>query len=157
MKKENNELKGDILVKSCKLKPINAPKKYYVNSTDEYPILFVIAALTKGRSIFKGIQDLSNKESNRIIEMQKVLKQVGIKSISSGKDLKIFGKNLSQIKKKTIFVPNLGDHRIAMSTFILAVLTGAKTNIKNFETVFTSSPSFLKLMKSLGAKYEVQK
>ena len=157
LKKENNELKGDILVKSCKLKPINAPKKYYVNSTDEYPILFVIAALTKGRSIFKGIQDLSNKESNRIIEMQKVLKQVGIKSISSGKDLKIFGKNLSQIKKKTIFVPNLGDHRIAMSTFILAVLTGAKTNIKNFETVFTSSPSFLKLMKSLGAKYEVQK
>ena len=79
-------------MKSCKLKPINAPKKYYVNSTDEYPILFVIAALTKGRSIFKGIQDLSNKESNRIIEMQKVLKQVGIKSISSGKDLKIFGK-----------------------------------------------------------------
>ena len=29
-----------------------------------------------------------------------------------------------------ITVPNLGDHRIAMSTFILAVLTGAKAKIK---------------------------
>jgi len=44
-----------------------------------------------------------------------------------------------------------------MSAFILGVLTGAKTIIKNFETVNTSSPSFLKLMKKLGAKFEIQK
>ena len=43
-----------------------------------------------------------------------------------------------------------------MSSFVLGVLTGAKTNIKNFETVYTSSPSFLKIMKSLGAKYETK-
>ena len=41
-----------------------------------------------------------------------------------------------------------------MSTVILAALTGAKATIKNFETVYTSSPSFLKLMKFLGAKFE---
>ena len=79
LKKINNEIQGDILVKSSILKPIKAEKKYYVNSTDEYPILFIIAALTKGKSIFKGIGDLANKESNRIKEMQKVLKQIGIK------------------------------------------------------------------------------
>ena len=28
--------------------------------------------------------------------------------------------------------------------------------IKNFETVYTSSPSFLKIMKQLGAKFEIQ-
>ena len=44
-----------------------------------------------------------------------------------------------------------------MCAFILALLTEAKTYIKNFETVFTSSPSFLKIMKSLGAKFEIQK
>ena len=38
-----NELRGDILVKSSKLKAIRASKSYYVNSTDEYPILFIIA------------------------------------------------------------------------------------------------------------------
>ena len=58
-------------------------KKYYVNSTDEYPILFVIAGLTKGVSTFNGISDLVNKESNRIKEMQNVLRQVGIKSFYS--------------------------------------------------------------------------
>ena len=41
-----------------------------------------------------------------------------------------------------------------MSAFILSVLTGAQTKIRNFETVYTSSPSFLKIMKYLGAKYE---
>ena len=66
-----------MFVKSCKLKPIKASKDYYVSMTDEYPILFVMAALTKGISIFKGISDLANKESNRIKEMQKILNQIG--------------------------------------------------------------------------------
>ena len=157
LKRKNNELRGDILIKSCKLDPIKASKEYYVNSTDEYPILFVLSALTKGTSVFKGIKDLANKESNRIKEMQKVLKQIGIKTIHSKDELKIFGKGMVDASHKNIFVPNLGDHRICMSAFILAILTGAKTKIKNFETVYTSSPSFLKIMKLLGAKFEIQK
>ena len=157
LKKENGEMRANIVVKSCQLKPIKASREYYVNSTDEYPILFVVAALTKGISVFKGISDLANKESNRIKEMQKVLKQIGIKSISSKNELKIFGQNNLDIRRKKINVPNLGDHRICMSSFILAILTGVQTTIKNFETVYTSSPSFLKIMKSLGVKFEKQK
>ena len=157
LKKVNNEIRGNVEVKSCKLRPIKASKNYYVNSTDEYPILFVIAALVKGVSIFRGIGDLANKESNRIKEMQKILKQLGIKSVFSKDGLKIFGKGMIDASSKMISVPNLGDHRICMSSFILATLTGAKTRIKNFETVFTSSPSFLKIMKSLGAQFAIQK
>ncbi len=156
-KKNNNELSGDIYAKHSLLKPIKASKKYYVNSTDEYPILFIIAALTKGISIFKGIKDLANKESNRIFEMQKILKQVGVKTRASNDELKIFGKGLIDATEKKIIVKNLGDHRICMSAFILASLTGAKTKIKNFETVYTSSPSFLKIIKTLGAKFDIQK
>ncbi len=155
LRQDNNELRGDIIVKSSSLRPINASKEYYVNSTDEYPILFVIAALTKGISKFKGIGDLANKESNRIKEMQKVLKQIGIKSVSTKNDLKIFGKGKISFFNKIITIPNLGDHRICMSSFVLAILTGVKTKIRNFETVNTSSPSFLKLMKILGAKFEI--
>ena len=157
LKKINNEIRGDINVSSSQIRPIKAAEHYYVNSTDEYPILFVIASLTKGTSIFKGIKDLANKESDRIKEMQKVLKQVGVKTIASENELKIFGKGMIDAKNKKIFIPNLGDHRICMSSFVLAALTGAHTKIKNFETVFTSSPSFLKVMKILGAKYEIQK
>ena len=154
--KENNELKGDVLVQSSKLKPITASKKYYVNSTDEYPILFIIAALTRGTSKFYGIGDLVNKESNRIKEMQNILKQVGVKSVSTKNSIKIYGKGLFETYKK-IYVKNLGDHRICMSTFVLASIIGAKAKIKNFETVNTSSPSFLKIMKQLGANFEIQK
>ncbi len=156
LKKLNNEIRGDIFVKSCKLKSIKAAKEYYVSSTDEYPILFVIAALTNGTSVFKGIEDLANKESNRTKEMQKVLKQIGIKSIATKNEKKIYGKGLIDARKKKIIIPNLGDHRICMSSFVLALLTGAKTKIFNFETVYTSSPSFLKIMKTLGAKFEIQ-
>jgi 3-phosphoshikimate 1-carboxyvinyltransferase len=154
-KKENNEIKGDIIVESSKLKPINTEATQYPRTADEFPMLFVMAALIKGTSIFRGIKDLANKESNRIIEMQKILKQVGVKSISDGNKLKIFGKGLFDASERKIIVPNLGDHRICQSTFILALLTGAEARIKNFETVFTSAPSFLKIIKSLGAKFEI--
>ena len=157
LRKKNNEVRGDISVQSSNIKPIKASKEYYVNSTDEYPLLFVIAGLTKGTSVFKGVSDLANKESNRILEMQKILKQIGIKSISTKNEIKIYGINNTQMNDKKIIVPNLGDHRVCMSSFILSLITGAQTKIKNFETVFTSSPSFLKTMKKLGAKFEIQK
>ena len=43
-----------------------------------------------------------------------------------------------------------------MSSFILALITGANTFIKNFETVYTSAPSFLKIIKVLGGKFEIK-
>ena len=156
LKKKNNEIFGDIVVKSCKLKPIKASKEYYVNSTDEYPILFVLASLIKGTSIFKGISDLANKESNRIKEMQNILKQIDVKFKSTKDEIKIFGRGIFDAKNKKILVPNLGDHRICMSSFILALITGANTFIKNFETVYTSAPSFLKIIKVLGGKFEIK-
>ena len=149
-KKHNNEIVGEIIIKSGKLKkPIHASKEFYEKTTDEFPILFCIAALTKGISVFKGIKDLANKESNRIKEMQKVLSQVGIKSIATKNEMKIYGKNYLNNKNKEIRVPNLGDHRICMSSAILSLITGIKTHIKNFETVKTSSPNFLKTIKIL--------
>jgi len=156
-KKNNNEIYGDIFIESSELKPIKASKEYYVKATDEYPILFVIAALTKGISIFRGIDDLANKESDRIKEMQKILKQIGIKTVFIKGEIKIYGKTFIENKNKRIVVPNLGDHRICMSTLILSLVTGIEAKINNFETVYTSSPSFLKIIKSLGGKFELQK
>ena len=153
----NNELSGDILVKSCKLKPIKSNADMYPSTTDEYLLLFIIAAFQKGVSSFKGIADLANKESSRAHEMKKILSQIGIKCELSKNEMKVFGKGIIDASNKKIVIENLGDHRIAMCAFILAILTNAKTLIKNFETVFTSSPSFLKIMKSLGAKFEIQK
>jgi len=109
------------------------------------------------KSVFKGIGGLANKESDRVKEMQKILKQVGIKSIVANDKIKIFGKNQIDKKNKKIIVPSLGDHRICMSTQILSLVTGISSKINNFETVYTSSPSFLKIIKYLGGKYEIKK
>ena len=87
----------------------------------------------------------------------KILNQIGVKCILKKNEMKIFGKGMINAKNKKVTVENLQDHRIAMNAFILAILTNAKTLIKNFETVFTSSPSFLNTMKNLGAKFEIQK
>jgi len=157
VKKINHEEVGDIEVKSSKLKAISASPNYYVSATDEYPILFVIAALTKGTSVFKGIEDLANKESNRIEEMRKILNQIGIKCHSTKNEMKIFGTTNVKKMNTTIKVPGLGDHRICMSSVILSLVTGIKAEIKNFETVGTSSPSFLKTIKSLGGNFEIKK
>ena len=157
LKNENNEKSGDILVDSCILKPLKTSASMYPSTTDEYLLLFLIASFQKGISSFKGISDLANKESSRAFEMKKILNQIGIKCKLNKNEMKIYGKGQIDGTNKKIIVGNLGDHRIAMCAFILAILTNAKVLIKNFETVFTSSPSFLKTMQTLGAKFEIQK
>tara|TARA_B100002052_G_C15869687_1_gene594046 strand:- start:562 stop:1917 length:1356 start_codon:yes stop_codon:yes gene_type:complete len=154
-KNKINELVGDIHVKSSKLKPIKGSAKIYPSMPDEYPISFVVAALTPGTHIFKGISELSNKESSRAVEMKKILKQIGIKCKLNKNEMKIFGTN--KIKKKLIKVSNLGDHRICMSAAVLALISSCPARIKGFETVKTSSPNFLKTLKILGGKFEIKK
>ena len=157
VRKENNEIKGDILAKSSKLKPISSSSKLYSKTTDEFLILFVLAALTKGVSIFNNISELQNKESSRAHEMKKILSQIGIKCKLTTNTMKIYGRELLDLKQKNILIPSLHDHRVAMCGVILAALTNAQTTIKGFETVSSSFPSFLKLFKFLGGKYEIKK
>ena len=157
VKKVNNEEVGDIEVQNSKLKAIKSSPDWFATTVDEYPILFIIAALTNGTSVFKGIEDLANKESDRIEEMRKVLIQIGVKCKSKKNEMKIYGRKKIEKFNDVIKVPNLGDHRICMSAVILSLVTGIKAEIKNFETVNTSSPSFLQIIKLLGGKFEIKK
>ena len=157
VKKNFNEIIGDLHIKSSKVKPIKASASYYPSTADEYVILSVCAALIPGVSVFKGISDLSNKESSRAHEVKKILSQIGIKCKLNKNEMKIFGSKNIKINNKIIKISNLLDHRICMATVCLSLLTGIKSVIKNFETVDTSSPSFLKIINSIGGKYEIKK
>ena len=86
--------------------------------------------------------------------MQKILKQFGIYSKYQNDKLVIIGKQLNENEIKKIKVPSLGDHRICQSAAILGLLTGLKVEIKNFETVRTSAPNFLNIVKQLGGSFE---
>ena len=145
------------MIKSSKLLSLKTNASHYLTATDEYPIMFVIAALTKGTSKFTGISELANKESNRILEMKRILIKIGVKCKSTVDSMTIYGgKNF--IKKNSFLkVRSVNDHRIAMACAILALSTGVKMSISGFETVKTSSPSFLKIIKKLGGTYEIKK
>ena len=156
LRQVSGERVGTIVVSSSKLKPMNISKDV-AKFIDELPILFVIAALTKGTSKFKNIGDLIHKESNRLLESKKLLQQAGIKCNVTNNSMIIYGKEIITKKKKSILVQTKGDHRICMSSVVLSLTTGINTKINNFETVNTSFPKFLTIMKKIGAKYEIQK
>tara|TARA_B100000959_G_C14942649_1_gene608510 strand:- start:468 stop:1817 length:1350 start_codon:yes stop_codon:yes gene_type:complete len=156
IKKISGEPIGTIIVKSSSLKSINCPKELVPSLIDELCILFVIASLTKGLSKFTGISELRHKESDRIKNMEIGFKKIGIKTKSTYDSLEIYGNPNIKIKKKlNIFSEN--DHRIAMSWAIFALANGGEVKIHNFETVNTSFPNFLSLIKSIGGKIEVKK
>ena len=156
-KKINNEFVGDILIKSSKINFLRTNFSDYLTATDEYPIMFVIAAFLKGTSKFTGIGELANKESNRIIEMKKILVKLGIKCKSSSNSITINGGKGFIKRNNFLKINSLNDHRIAMSCLVLAICAGLKIIINGFETVNTSSPSFLKIVRKLGGKYEIKK
>ena len=157
LKKISGESIGSIVVKSSLLKSFNCPRTIIPSLIDELPILFVIAALTKGTSKFKSINEATKKESNRIEEMCKFLIQSGIACNSTNDTMTIYGEKNLDIKNKTIVVNTEGDHRICMSAVIFSLVTGIKIQINNFETVNTSFPNFVSLIKNLGGKIEIKK
>ena len=53
--------------------------------------------------MFKGVNDLANKESDRIKEMQKILYQLNIKSSYKNGEVKIFGKGPTNAKKQFLY------------------------------------------------------
>ena len=155
LRKVSGELVGSITVSSSKLKPIIVSRDVG-KFIDELPILFVIAALTKGVSKFKNIGDLKHKESNRLLESKKILVQAGIKCKTTKDSIIIYGKSKIETQNKLILTKTKGDHRICMSSVIFSLVTGMRAKIKNFETVNTSFPEFISLIRNLGAKIVIK-
>jgi len=155
LRKISGEIVGSITVYSSKLKPIIISKDIG-KFIDELPVLFVIAALTKGISKFENVGDLKNKESNRLLECKKILVQAGIKCRITKDSIVIYGKDKIENQNKSILTKTKGDHRICMSSVILSLVTGIRAKIKNFETVNTSFPGFIPLIKNLGGNIVIK-
>ena len=142
------EIVGDIEAKSSNLKATTVLEKMAPRLIDEYPILFIAACFAKGTSHFKGIEELRVKESDRIKSMEDGLKPLGIKISSTKNSVKITGTNYFKLNKK-IKIDAKGDHRIAMSFYILSQVLNKPFKIKDFDYVKTSFPSFTKTINQL--------
>jgi 3-phosphoshikimate 1-carboxyvinyltransferase len=142
------EIVGDIEAKSSNLKATTVPEKMAPRLIDEYPILFIAACFVKGTSNFKGIEELRVKESDRIKCMEDGLKPLGVKVSSTKSSVKITGTNSFKLNKK-IKIDAKGDHRIAMSFYVLSQVLNKSFKIKDFNYVKTSFPSFTKTINTL--------
>tara|TARA_B100000963_G_scaffold129624_1_gene113076 strand:- start:2726 stop:4024 length:1299 start_codon:yes stop_codon:yes gene_type:complete len=109
---------------------------------DEIPILSVAASFAKGLTIFKGLKELTVKESNRLLLIQENLKRIGVNSKIKNYDLYIYG-NLD-LKEGGAIIKHEDDHRIVMSFFIANIICKKNNIIEDKSCVKTSYPTFFK-------------
>ncbi|MDA7770141.1 3-phosphoshikimate 1-carboxyvinyltransferase, partial [Candidatus Pelagibacter sp.] len=140
----------DILIKSSiNLKAINCPSKINSSAIDEFLIIFLVAARAKGVSYFRGLSELNQKESPRLNWGSKILNMMGIKTELTKDSIKIYGQPNLKIKKPIVIKNYLKDHRIFMMSTIAALTYGNKWTIHDKDSINTSFPSFLKLIKEI--------
>ena len=155
-KNRYGEIIGDIFVKSqSKLKAINCPSSMNSNAIDEFLIIFLIAAKAYGVSNFKNLGELNKKESPRLKLGSKILNKMGIKTIQKKDSLKIFGNPKLSVQKDITIKNFYKDHRIFMTSVVAALCFGGKWIIHDVDSHKSSFPSFMKLLKKIGSKYNL--
>ena len=142
---------SDILIKSSNnLKAINCPSNLNSSAIDEFLIIFLVAARANGISYFKNIAELNQKESKRLNWGSKILNMMGIKTELTKDSIKIHGQPNLKIKKPIIIKNYLKDHRIFMMGTIAALTFGGQWKIHDKDSINTSFPSFLKIIKKVN-------
>ena len=144
---------ADVFVKSSKkLKGINCPSYLNSSAIDEFLVIFLVAAKAKGISTFKNLDELNKKESPRLDIALKFLKIMGIKVERKKDNIKIFGNPKLEISKNIHIDKYLKDHRVFMMSCVAALSFGGNWKISDKDSINTSFPFFLDILKSLGAK-----
>ena len=143
---------ADIFIKSSKnLKAIKCPPQLNSSAIDEFLIIFLVAAKAKGISYFKNLSELNQKESPRLMWGSKILNMMGVKTELTSHSIKIYGNPKLKISNIIEIKNYLKDHRIFMMSTIAALSFGGKWVIHNQESINTSFPTFLKIIKKLNS------
>ena len=136
---------ADLRVRHAPLRGVHLPASIAPDMIDEFPALFVAAALAEGESRFEGIGELRVKESDRLAAMATALGALGA-GVQSGEDWAVIaGSGLSGGR-----VDSHGDHRIAMAMAVAAQRAQAPVHIADCANVETSFPGFLDLAAATG-------
>ncbi|MDD5347766.1 MAG: 3-phosphoshikimate 1-carboxyvinyltransferase [Candidatus Omnitrophica bacterium] len=146
---------GEIAVRTSGLRGTTIKKEEIPSLIDELPVLMVAACLAKGTSVFKGVQELRLKESDRITAMVRNLRKMGAsisviaplsRRVTGSEDIVIQGKSFLKGAK----VNGFQDHRVAMSMAIAGLCAGGRTVIDDVTCISKSFPGFLSTLKSLS-------
>lgn len=144
------ELSGIISVRYCEdLHGCEVPAEKIASLVDEVPVLALVAAHARGITVFREVNELRVKETDRIAAIVDGLAKLGVSAWMDGNDLYIEGDPDLKAPEGLRFSSG-GDHRLAM-TWALVGLTGTvPVRIDGFEAVSVSYPGFLDDIASLA-------
>ena len=145
---------ADIFVRNIKkLKAIKLHPKYNSSTIDEFLLLFLVASVSTGVSEFKNLQELNQKESKRLDWGFKILTMMGVKCEKiRNNGIRIWGNPNLKLNKNYIIRNYLKDHRVFMVSVVAALSLGGNWSIHDPDSIKTSFPTFLKIIKKLGGK-----
>ena len=138
---------ADLHVRAARLKGIEIPEALVPLAIDEFPVLFVAAAVAEGRTILRGAEELRVKESDRIQVMADGLLALGVKCEPTPDGIIIDGGSIGGGE-----VHGHGDHRISMAFSVASLRATAPIRIHDCANVATSFPNFLALCKQVGMR-----
>lgn len=142
---------ADLRVRHSALEGIEVPPDVAPSMIDEYPILFVAAALAEGRTVMRGIEELRVKESDRIAAMAAGLVAAGVTVEELPDGLIVHGRGGEKVPGGATVATHL-DHRIAMSFAVMSLAARKPITVDDRAPISTSFPDFLRLMTGAGAR-----
>jgi 3-phosphoshikimate 1-carboxyvinyltransferase len=120
---------------------------------DEIPIVCALAARATGTTRIRDAAELRVKESDRVGTMAIVLRAFGVSCEEHEDGLSIEGK---QSPLGAADVDSRGDHRIAMTAAVLALLANDTCRVRDVACIGTSFPKFVGTLRALGARVDVE-
>jgi 3-phosphoshikimate 1-carboxyvinyltransferase len=137
---------ANITVYFSNLKAVEVGGETVPRMIDEFPIFAVAATQARGTTIVRNAEDLKVKESDRILMMAVTLKKMGadIEPTADGWIIK------GPTPLKGCGLSSGGDHRIAMSLAIAALIARGATTVMDTENIGTSFPGFENFLKKVS-------
>lgn len=144
---------ADLRVRHSPLTGIAVDPAVVPSMVDEFPVLFVAAALARGRTVTTGLEELRVKESDRIAVMRAALELAGARVTETADGLTIDGTGGEPLPgtPEGAEVATYLDHRIAMSMAVAGLASRAGVAVDDTRPIATSFPAFEALLAVAGA------
>ncbi len=128
------------------------PPQHIASEIDEIPVLSLVAARAKGITVFRGVNELTKKESNRLDAIIEALDKIGVSAWTENRDdsIDLFIEGQPGLKYPAGLVfDSYGDHRLAMTWSLVGMCGSNAVGVVDFECIKVSFPSFVSTMERL--------
>lgn len=139
---------ADLLVRSSRLKGVEIGGHVVPRAIDEFPAICVAAACAEGRTTLRDARELRVKETDRIAAMAANLRRLGVSVEECDDGMDIIGVE----RLGSGCVESFGDHRIAMSLSVAALVSSGGVTVSDTDCVATSFPSFFQLLEKVSGR-----